>query len=68
MSEDGCDALTDSPMKSHRMPTILPAGVVGTLSPYPTVVIVTKAHLPKATEAGKRGEERVSDGEVEERW
>lgn len=37
-------AIVNTPAKAHKAPTNIPAYVLGTISPYPTVVIVTMAH------------------------
>ena len=37
-------AMVSTPASAHRAPTNIPAYVLGTMSPYPTVVIVTRAH------------------------
>jgi hypothetical protein len=34
-------AITRTPDRAQKLPTTMPAQVLGTMSPYPTVVIVT---------------------------
>ena len=41
-------AIHNTPDRAHNRPTILPGTVIGTTSPYPTVVIVTIAHQNEA--------------------
>lgn len=37
-------AIVKTPARAHNAPTNIPAYVLGAISPYPTVVIVTIAH------------------------
>ena len=37
-------ATTSTPEMAHMPPTTLPSGVTGAMSPYPTVVMVIRAH------------------------
>lgn len=37
-------AMVSTPAKAHSAPTNIPMYVLGAMSPYPTVVIVTIAH------------------------
>ena len=50
-------ARVSTPVMAHAAPTSLPRGPTGTLSPYPTVVIVMIAHQKASGMLGKRKKE-----------